>query len=185
MTRLILTTDDSGAGSLRAAGSADIVVPFGIRFVWGLLPSDAELNDQMIDHWLWNVYRKHLGEIGDKEIGLIDFCERCETIELWIDPEPNAQLTLVWLLDYLRQHGKIALKLTLVQADVPIGNRQSPARRSGQMAAAGRQNPERSSGNSQRGVAGLSCPDAAGLVQPAIKGFEYPSTSSAGCCGTA
>ena len=122
MTRLILTIDDSGAGSLRAAGIADIVVPFGIRFIWGPLPSDAELNDQMLDHWLWNVYRKHLGEIGDKEIGLIDFCERCETIELWIDPDPNAQITLVWLLDYLRQHGKVALKLTLVQADVPIGN---------------------------------------------------------------
>jgi hypothetical protein len=53
---------------------------------------------------------------------LIDLCERCETIELWIDPDPNSQLTLIWLLDYLRQHAKIALKLTLVQADVAIGN---------------------------------------------------------------
>jgi hypothetical protein len=52
---------------------------------------------------------------------LIDFCERCETIELWADPEPNAQLTLVWLLDYLRHHGKTASKLTLVQANVGIG----------------------------------------------------------------
>ncbi len=43
MTRLILTTDDIGAGSLRAAaGIADIVLPFLIRFVWGPLPSDAE-----------------------------------------------------------------------------------------------------------------------------------------------
>ena len=29
MTRLILTTDDSGAGSLKDAGLADIVIPFG------------------------------------------------------------------------------------------------------------------------------------------------------------
>jgi len=43
MTRLILTTDASAAGSLRTAGRADIVIPFGLRFVWGPLPSDAEL----------------------------------------------------------------------------------------------------------------------------------------------
>jgi hypothetical protein len=73
------------------------------------------------DHWLWNVYRKYFGEIDRNEIGLIDFCERCETIELWADPEPNAQLTLIWLLDYLRHHAKTASKLTLVQANVGIG----------------------------------------------------------------
>ncbi len=33
---------------------------------------------------------------------MIDLCERCETIELWIDPDPNAQLTLIWLLDHQR-----------------------------------------------------------------------------------
>ena len=43
MTRLVLTTDDSGAGCLKAARIADIVLPFGMRFVWGPLPSDAEL----------------------------------------------------------------------------------------------------------------------------------------------
>ena len=98
MTRLILTTSDSGAGSLREAGIADIVIPFDFRFVWGPLPSEAALatavaprsseQDQTIDHWLWNVHRKHLGETGSNEIGLIDLCKRCETIELWIDPAP-------------------------------------------------------------------------------------------------
>ena len=124
MTRLILTTSDSGAGSLREAGIADIVIPFDFRFVWGPLPSEAALatavaprsseQDQTIDHWLWNVHRKHLGETGSKEIGLIDLCKRCETIQLWIDPEPNAQLILIWLLDYLRQYENTASKLTLV-----------------------------------------------------------------------
>src|ERR1700694_929931 len=132
MTRQILTTDDSGAGSLRDAGIADIVIPFGFRFVWGPLPSDAELatsvaprsaqHVQMTDHWLWNAYRKHFGEIGANESGLIDLCGRCDTIKLWVDPDPNSQLTLVWLLDYLRHHAKIASKLTLVQADTHIGN---------------------------------------------------------------
>ncbi|WP_079607516.1 hypothetical protein [Bradyrhizobium erythrophlei] len=130
--RLILTTSDSGAGGPRQTGLADIVIPFGFRFVWGPLPSDADLvtslsrgspqPDGTVDLWLRNAYRKHPGEFAGNEIGLIDLCERCETIELWIDPDPNSQLTLIWLLDYLRQHAKIAPKLTLVQADVAIGN---------------------------------------------------------------
>ena len=132
MTRLILTTSDSGAGGLRQAGVADIVVPFGFRFVGGPLPSDVQLatsmahrsaqHDQTFDRWLRNVYRKHFGDVSDNEVGLIDLCARCETVELWIDPDPNAQLTLIWLLDYLRHHEKIASRLTLVQADVVIGN---------------------------------------------------------------
>src|SRR6266403_4685753 len=132
MTRLILTADDTGAGSLRAAGIADIVLPFDIRFVWGLLPSDAELatflearstkHGSPGSHWLAFARARYLEEIEGKDLGLIDLCERCETIELWVDPDPNAQLTLIWLLDYLRHHAKIALKLTFVQADVAIGS---------------------------------------------------------------
>jgi hypothetical protein len=127
MTRLILTTSDSGAGSLKGTGIADIVIPFGFRFVWARLPSDAELAASLAPNsaqhpWLWNIYRRHLGENGASEHRLIDLCDRCETIELWIDPDPNAQLTLIWLLDYLRHHGTIASKLALVQADVVIGN---------------------------------------------------------------
>jgi hypothetical protein len=127
MTRLILTTSDSGAGSLKQTGIADIVIPFGFRFVRGPLPSDAEFAAELASSstqqpWLRDIYRKHLGESGKSEHGLIDLCDRCDTIELWIDPEPNAQLTLIWLLDYLRHHGTIASKLALVQADVVIGN---------------------------------------------------------------
>lgn len=132
MTRLILTTDDSGAGNLRQAGLADIVIPFGLRLVWGLLPTPEGLATLLAarsakhnspgSHWLDFVRPRHLEESGAKNLGLIELCERCETIELWVDPDPNSQLTLIWLLDYLRHHTKIALKLTLVQADVAIGN---------------------------------------------------------------
>jgi hypothetical protein len=127
MTRLILTTSDSGAGGLKQTGIADVVIPFGFRFVRGPLPSDAELAAALATsstqhHWLRDIYRKHLGESGKSEHGLIDLCERCDTIALWIDPEPNAQLTLIWLLNYLRPHGTIASKLALVQADVVIGD---------------------------------------------------------------
>jgi hypothetical protein len=132
MTRLILTTDDSGAGCLKGTGLADIVIWFGRRFNWGPLPSDAKFatflearstkHGSPGSHWLDFIRPQHLEEIEGKDLGLIDLCERCETIELWVDPEPNAQLTLIWLLDYLRHHGKTASKLTLVQSDVRIGN---------------------------------------------------------------
>src|SRR3954454_10440097 len=128
MKRLILTTDDSGAGCLRQTGLADIVISFGARFVWGPLPSDQELDELSglrsppHDHWFRDVYRKNFADVGESEIGMIDLCHRCDTIELWIDPDPNAQLTLVWLLNWLRAHEKIVAKLRLVQADVRIGN---------------------------------------------------------------
>jgi hypothetical protein len=136
MTRLILTTCDSGAGGLMLAGVGDIVLYLNYRFVWGRVPSDSEYIP-----WLtprptpedgdsprtWNLYRRHFGEIDRDEIGLIDFCERCETIDLWVDPAPNAQLVLIWLLNYLRPYEKIVSRLTLLQADVSIGNR-SPKR---------------------------------------------------------
>lgn len=132
MTRLILATDNIGAGSLRAAGIADIAIPFGLRFVWGPLPSHAELatllearstkHGSPDSHWLDIVPPHRLEEMEGKDLGLIDFCEPFETIELWINPDPNSQLTLIWLLDHLRHHAKIVSKLMLVQANVHIGS---------------------------------------------------------------
>jgi hypothetical protein len=140
MTRLILTTDDGGAESLRAAGIADIVIPFGFRFVWGPLPgplagplpSDAELATSLAprstkrgsrgSHWLDFVRPLHLKPMQGKSHGLVELCERFEAIDLWIDPDPTAQLALIWLLDHLHHHASTALKLTLVQADVDIGS---------------------------------------------------------------
>ena len=127
MTRLILTTDASGAGGLKGARRAEIVIPLEPRFVGGPLRPEVELamflaRPEAADDWLWRVYRKHFGKIDGNELGLIDFCERSESIELWIDPEPNAQLTLIWLLGYLRRYEKVASRLTLVQADTGIGD---------------------------------------------------------------
>jgi hypothetical protein len=131
MTRLILTTDDSGAGCLKQTGIADIVIPFGLRFVCGPLPSEAQLADFLAErsakhvptgsHWLDNLNPARLGEAG-RDIGFVDFCDRYEKIELWIDPEPKDQLILIWLLDYLRPHQKVVSKLSLVQANARIGN---------------------------------------------------------------
>ncbi len=130
MTHLILTTDDVGAGSLGAAGMADIVLPFLIRFVWGPLPSDAELatflearstkHGSTGSHWLDFVRPLHLGKIEGINLGLIAFCERCEAIELWVDPEPNAQLMLIWLLDYLRSHPETVARLKFRLVDLAM-----------------------------------------------------------------
>jgi hypothetical protein len=134
MKRLILTTSDSGAGALKGVRIADAVIPFGYRFVWGPLPSDAAIaqaltplaaqRDGSDDNWLSRIYRKHLGKI-DNHTSLIDLCDRFEAIDLWIDPDPNAQLILIWLLSYLGRHQNVAAKLNLVQIDTPIGNHNS------------------------------------------------------------
>jgi hypothetical protein len=63
---------------------------------------------------------RRLEEARAEGAELVEFCAPFETVELWADPDPDAQLTLVWLLDYLRHHGKAASKLTLVQSDVAV-----------------------------------------------------------------
>src|SRR4051794_40781656 len=105
MARLILTFEDSAAGALKQAGLADRVLAFGWQFVGGVLPSPRRLrNNSRIDG-----------------LALHEFCERFDAIELWADPEPNAQLKLLWLLDRLRRHGDVITRLYLVQTDFKIG----------------------------------------------------------------
>jgi hypothetical protein len=135
MARLILTFSDSGAGALKRARPADCVIGFGLRFVLGKLQSPREL-DMLLSqrsaihpasasHWLDNLDDRSLEDARVHGLGLPQFCESFEAVELWIDPEPNAQLILVWLLDYLRPHEKVVSKLRLVQADAMIGDHTS------------------------------------------------------------
>jgi hypothetical protein len=123
MKRLIFTTSDSGAGCLRQPGIADAVVPVGRRFfIRESLPSDVEIASSLEeDDWLGRIYRKYAQQT-DRSTRIIDLCEPFEVIDLWIDPDPNAQLILIWMLEYLRPYEAIVSKLNLVQADVPIGN---------------------------------------------------------------
>jgi hypothetical protein len=131
MTRLILTFDDSAAGGLKAAGLADCVIPFGLCLVWVRLRPENEPNMLLspraakpaaVGHWLDNLSGAHLEEARQLGAGLIEFCERFDVVELWADPEPNAQLQLVWLLEQIRPHAHVASKTTLVQTDTRIGN---------------------------------------------------------------
>jgi hypothetical protein len=131
MKRLILTSSDSGAGALKGTGLADGVIAVEPRFVWGPLPSPSELERRLAphpadkadgSHWLDNVRGKSIEDAKSQGPGLAEFCAGFDAIELWIDPEPNAQLILIWLLDYFRPHQSIVSKLRVMQADAAIGN---------------------------------------------------------------
>jgi hypothetical protein len=131
MTRLILTFEGSAAGALKGAGLADCVLSLELCFVWGRLRPANELNTLLLpraakaaaaDHWLDNFRGAYLEEARKQGAGLIEFCQRFETVELWADPEPNSQLQLVWLLDYVRPHAHVVSRSTLVQTDAAIGN---------------------------------------------------------------
>jgi hypothetical protein len=114
MTRLILTADSSSAGSVVSAGHADLAVAIELRMVWGPPRSDAELaaflaartSQKPGFHWLDSVPQLRLQKFDMSELGLIEACERCETVELWMETQPNAQLVLIWLLDYLGPQAK-------------------------------------------------------------------------------
>ncbi|MDH2345290.1 hypothetical protein [Bradyrhizobium sp. SSUT77] len=119
MKNLILTS--SSGLSLMLADRADVVIPFFFRFVWGPLPSPHELATWVAtrsdkhgpgSHWSDDVAFPEAEEAGSG-LGLVDFCERYDAIELWFDPSPNDQLLLVWLLDYLRSYPEIVARLKL------------------------------------------------------------------------
>ena len=132
MKRLILTTDSSGAGSIGAARLADIVIALERRLVWGPPLSQAQLgafftargSQDLGLHWQDYTPAWRLGRSGGKDLGFIEFCSRYDQIELWIDPDPNAQLNLIWLLDFLRAHEEPASKVKFVQADFAIPERE-------------------------------------------------------------
>jgi hypothetical protein len=115
MTRLILT-GESGVDLMRS-DLADVAIVFCFRFVWGPLPSPDELatylaarSDQHPPGTHWSDFggRWHRANKGCKDLGLVEFCQQYETVELWFDPGPNDQLQLIWLLDYFRSHPETA-----------------------------------------------------------------------------
>ena len=132
MSHLILTTDDLAAHCLRPTFLANEVVGFGLRFVAGKLPSDAELaallesrsskHDREGKHWLDHFRRMGVKRSTDGNHGLLEFCDTFDSIELWVDPHANAQFIMVWLLDVLRPYKEVSSKLCLVQADDGIAN---------------------------------------------------------------
>jgi hypothetical protein len=119
MKRLILT---SGTGTpFVRSDFADLAVIFTYRFVWGPLPSPDELASYLAARSDRHAPGGHWSDFSDwrrtskarKHLGLVEFCQDCETVELWFDPSPNAQLQLIWLLDYFRSYPATVVKLKL------------------------------------------------------------------------
>jgi hypothetical protein len=111
-------------------GLADLVVNFPVRFVWGPLPSPNELADYLGPHKPshragkhWSTYGSRWSQSENKshqDCGLAEFCQQYETVELWFDPVPNAQLQLIWLLDYFRSHPRAVARLKLRLIDIEM-----------------------------------------------------------------
>jgi hypothetical protein len=130
--RLTLTANASSAGGLEEAGRADLAISIEPRFVWGPLPSEAELAAMLSArttqadglHWLDNVPPPRVEKFGVQDLGLIELCQRCETVELWFEPDPNSQLVLIWLLDYLHARVRAAnpANLFLCHVDTRLGD---------------------------------------------------------------
>ena len=110
---------------------ADLVLDLAFYdFVWGPQPPSDELASHLgprtashdpnrATHWSdWGTHRRP--ERNHRDGSLAEFCRQYETVELWFDVRPRAQLKLIWLLDYFRSHPELAgrLKLRLVDLEM-------------------------------------------------------------------
>jgi hypothetical protein len=141
MTRLILTS--CLIPEFTKSDFADLAVDFPFRFVWGPLPPPDEIanylgartpNHGPGRHWSDFASAGGRSKSGSRrDLGLAEFCQHYETVELWFDTEPNAQLLLVWLLDYFQSHPETVARLRLRLVDLEmigidrLGKWQPPA----------------------------------------------------------
>src|ERR1700744_410917 len=114
------------------SGIADLAISIYFRFVWGQLPSTDELaaylgprtSDQDPGQGRhWSDFAASWGRSQNKrqrDLSLAAFCQHYETVEFWFDTRPQAQLELVWLLDYFRSYPEILgrMKLRLLARDL-------------------------------------------------------------------
>ena len=141
MKRLILTS--CLMPEFTKSDFADLAVDFFFRFVWGPLPSPDELATYLGPrgpdhapghHWSDFAVRWSQSEHRScRDLGLAEFCQQYGTVELWFDTEPNAQLCLVWLLDYFQSHPETVARLKFRLVDLAmiglerLGKWQPPA----------------------------------------------------------
>ena len=140
MSTLILVTCDSAAGHLKRERRADRVQSFTHRLVTGPVPVDGSPEtffqrqrtlyeaDGLFYEPFW-FERESLD--GTKPqfkpiwSRLPEVCREHDRIELWIDPDPNAQLVMVQLLDWLGSLPDIVPRLWLKQSDSPLRQRHA------------------------------------------------------------
>jgi hypothetical protein len=109
-------------------GLADIALdPAFFRFIWGPQPSPDQLasylgprspDQQKGTHWSdWCGYWNQSENRKHRDLSLAEFCQQYETVELWFDMRPDAQLKLVWLLDYFSAYPEAVARLKLRLVD--------------------------------------------------------------------
>jgi hypothetical protein len=104
-------------------GFADLALDLAFfRFIWGPQPSPDQLanylgprtDQRQGAHWSdwggrWNQSENRMHQ----DLSLAEFCQQYETVELWFDMRPDAQLKLVWLLDYFSAYPEAVARLRL------------------------------------------------------------------------
>jgi hypothetical protein len=109
---------------------ADLAVNFFFRFGWGPLPSPDELKAYLGprtadvergEHWSDFASKWSQSENRNQiALGLAEFCQQYESVELWFDTRPDAQLQLIWLLDYFRSYPDTVAKLKFRLVDLAM-----------------------------------------------------------------
>jgi hypothetical protein len=111
---------------------ADLTVNFIFRFGWGRLPSPDELATYLGPgtpdvkrghHWsdfTTGGNRTKNRDREDLDLSLAEFCQQYETVELWFDTKPNAQLQLIWLLDYFHSYPNAVQRLKFRLVDLEM-----------------------------------------------------------------
>jgi hypothetical protein len=124
----VILTSLSGL-QLKDSGRADTVIPFAFRFVGGPLPSLDELAFYVAarsekhdrgSHWSDLIGGWHDPHKDRRDLGLAEFCQQYETVELWFDPNPNDQLHLIWLLDFFSAYSAAAVRLKIRFVDYEL-----------------------------------------------------------------
>ncbi len=129
MKPLVLT--GSITSEFAESGFADLALDLRFfRFIWGPQPSQEKLAHFLGPcisghdggrHWsIWGISWKQSKNRKHRALSLAEFCQHYETVELWFDVRPEAQLQLIWLLDYFRAHPEVAakLKMRLIETDM-------------------------------------------------------------------
>ena len=139
MSTLILVTSDTGAGHLKREKRADRIQWFTHRLVTGPVPVEgppetffqrqrALYEADGLFHEPWWFERENLdgtlARFAPIWSRLPEVCREHDRIELWIDPDPNAQLVMVQLLAWLGTLPDIVPRLWLKQSDSPLGERR-------------------------------------------------------------
>lgn len=139
ISTLILVTSDSGAGHLKRERPTARVLSFNHRLMTGPVPVEVapetffqrrqaiyEAESLYHEPWWFGAEDHGREETPLRSVwgALPEVCRQHDCVELWIDPDPNAQLVFVQLLVWLGNRSEIAPRLWLKQAEAPLGERR-------------------------------------------------------------